>query len=324
MGGDPKRSGEKAHVGKLSVGGLKDAKTGFVDAAALIEAELAKTALPPPPRPFAKHCPAPVADEDLPPPAPEAAMAKADPTRVHIGNIHFGAGEGDVKRAFEKFGTINSVVMKMDPTKMRHRGFAIIEFASPDSARLVHGLRPGVISFNGLAVRVSPPEVGSGMKPDSETEFKPVDIQVSRTPVHVGPPASGKASSLAARIAANRGLRPAPALTAPGMAPGPGGAPQLEKAEPTAIVIANMIRSADEVDQQLVEEITHECGKFGRVLQVSFYASDEREGPNVAVEFATKDSAKACSTKMNGRLFDGRPLRSSILARDFYEQVRDA
>jgi hypothetical protein len=98
----------------------------------------------------------------------------------------------------------------------------------------------------------------------------------------------------------------------------------LDVPTPTAIVIANMVRSADEVDNTLVEEITHECGKFGRVLHVSFFASDETEGPNVAVEFASKEAAQGCSQKMHGRLFDGRPLRSSILSRDYYDQIRNA
>ena len=51
--------------------------------------------------------------------------------RIFIGNLSFDAKEQDVKRAFESFGAVSSVVIKMKDHKVKSRGFGFMEI--PDA-----------------------------------------------------------------------------------------------------------------------------------------------------------------------------------------------
>lgn len=51
--------------------------------------------------------------------------------RIFVGNLSFDAKEPDVKRVFESFGIVSSVVIKMKARKAKSRGFGFVEM--PDA-----------------------------------------------------------------------------------------------------------------------------------------------------------------------------------------------
>jgi hypothetical protein len=269
----------------------------------------------------------------LVPPGEASATAESDARlRVYIGNINYAATENDVRVAFGRFGPIRSVTMRVDPEKGHHRGFAFLEYVDASSVAALMRMPKGAISFGGMPVRIDRPTVpGSGPLPGPSGDnglsaapqaptslpgdFRPIDVSVS----HQAPGGSQR-TSLAQQMAAARGLRPA-SDAGPGLAlPGLVAPPTVDGA--TAIIISGMVKNSGEVNDELVEDVRQECSRFGRVLDMHFFQTDPKEGPHVAVEFAALDAARACASKMNGRLFDGRPLRSSILSREYYQQIK--
>ena len=51
--------------------------------------------------------------------------------RIFVGNLSFDAKEPDVKKVFEGFGIVSSVVIKMKDHKVKSRGFGFVEM--PDA-----------------------------------------------------------------------------------------------------------------------------------------------------------------------------------------------
>ena len=56
--------------------------------------------------------------------------------RIYVGAIHYEIGEATVKAAFESFGQVRSVDMIYDVATQRHKGFAFVEFETPEAAHL--------------------------------------------------------------------------------------------------------------------------------------------------------------------------------------------
>ena len=56
--------------------------------------------------------------------------------RIYVGAIHYEIGESTVKAAFESFGPVRSVDMIYDLNTGRHKGFAFVEFETPEAANM--------------------------------------------------------------------------------------------------------------------------------------------------------------------------------------------
>lgn len=55
--------------------------------------------------------------------------------KIYIGNLPFGATDGDLRQAFEPFGTIESVDTIKDKYTGESKGFAFIEMPNAEEAR---------------------------------------------------------------------------------------------------------------------------------------------------------------------------------------------
>lgn len=53
--------------------------------------------------------------------------------RIFVGNLSFDAKEQDVKKVFESFGAVSSVIIKMKDHKIKSRGFGFVEM--PDASQ---------------------------------------------------------------------------------------------------------------------------------------------------------------------------------------------
>ena len=78
--------------------------------------------------------------------------------KIFIGNLSFDAKEQDVKRAFEGFGAVSSVVIKMKDHKIKSRGFGFVEMPDAVQAQAaIAGLNGK--EFMGRPMKVDPARV---------------------------------------------------------------------------------------------------------------------------------------------------------------------
>jgi len=94
--------------------------------------------------------------------------------------------------------------------------------------------------------------------------------------------------------------------------------------ESRVVVLRNMVGTED-VDDQLQDEITDECNRFGSVKRVVIYqeAQGEYEGAEVVVkifvEFAEPHESEAARSALNGRYFGGRLVKADAYDMALYE-----
>lgn len=76
--------------------------------------------------------------------------------RIYVGAIHYEIGESTVKTAFESFGPVRSVDMIYDINTGRHKGFAFVEFETPEAANMaIQDMQAAIVG--GRAVKVGRP-----------------------------------------------------------------------------------------------------------------------------------------------------------------------
>ena len=78
--------------------------------------------------------------------------------RIFVGNLSFDAKEPDVKRAFESFGAVSSVVIKMKDHKIKSRGFGFVEMPDAIQAQAAIAALNGK-EFMGRPLKVDPARV---------------------------------------------------------------------------------------------------------------------------------------------------------------------
>jgi len=54
--------------------------------------------------------------------------------RLFVGNLSFQTGENDLQEYFAQAGAVTSVNLMMDKVSGKSRGFAFVEFATPEEA----------------------------------------------------------------------------------------------------------------------------------------------------------------------------------------------
>lgn len=57
-----------------------------------------------------------------------------NPTRLFVGNLSYQTGENDLQDYLSQAGVVTSVNLMMDKMTGKSRGFAFVEFASPEEA----------------------------------------------------------------------------------------------------------------------------------------------------------------------------------------------
>lgn len=89
--------------------------------------------------------------------------------KIFVGNLSFDATEGDVRKAFEKFGAVSSVAIVMDKKGTSSRGFGFVEMLDDQQAQAVIAAFDGK-DFMGRPLNVSPSV--SKVRDESETKEK--------------------------------------------------------------------------------------------------------------------------------------------------------
>ncbi|CAF0796818.1 unnamed protein product [Brachionus calyciflorus] len=76
--------------------------------------------------------------------------------RIYIGSIFYEVKEEQVKIAFGAFGPIRSITMSWDAATNKHKGFAFIEFETPEAAQIAYEQMNGAL-LGGRNVKVGRP-----------------------------------------------------------------------------------------------------------------------------------------------------------------------
>lgn len=76
--------------------------------------------------------------------------------RIYIGSIFYEVKEEQVKTAFGAFGPIRSITMSWDAATNKHKGFAFIEFETPEAAQLAYEQMNGAL-LGGRNIKVGRP-----------------------------------------------------------------------------------------------------------------------------------------------------------------------
>jgi len=58
-----------------------------------------------------------------------------NPTRLFVGNLSYQTGENDLQDYFAQAGAVTSVNLMVDKATGKSRGFAFVEFATPEEAQ---------------------------------------------------------------------------------------------------------------------------------------------------------------------------------------------
>ncbi|UJR25434.1 hypothetical protein I4U23_006781 [Adineta vaga] len=76
--------------------------------------------------------------------------------RIYVGSINFELNEAMLKTAFSPFGPVKAVSLSYDTTTNRHKGFAFLEYETPEAAQLSMDQMNGVI-LGGRNIKVGRP-----------------------------------------------------------------------------------------------------------------------------------------------------------------------
>jgi len=78
--------------------------------------------------------------------------------RLYVGNLNYRTTEDGLRKAFEAYGTVQSVNLVMDRMTGRSRGFAFVEMASDEEGQAaIEGLNDKEFEGRTLKVNVARP-----------------------------------------------------------------------------------------------------------------------------------------------------------------------
>ncbi|XP_049603762.1 poly(U)-binding-splicing factor PUF60 [Syngnathus scovelli] len=88
--------------------------------------------------------------------AAQRQRALAIMCRVYVGSIYYELGEDTIRQAFIPFGPIKSIDMSFDSVTMKHKGFAFVEYETPEAAQLALDQMNSVV-LGGRNIKVGRP-----------------------------------------------------------------------------------------------------------------------------------------------------------------------
>jgi poly(U)-binding-splicing factor PUF60 len=98
----------------------------------------------------------------------------------------------------------------------------------------------------------------------------------------------------------------------------------MRKNESKVCVLKNMVGPED-IDDELENEVTEECGKYGSVQRVIIYQEKQSEEDDaeiivkIFVEFRAAEEAVKAKNSLNGRFFGGRTVKADIYDQTLFD-----
>ncbi|KAG0343229.1 Poly(U)-binding-splicing factor puf60 [Podila horticola] len=195
--------------------------------------------------------------------------------RVYVGSISFEATEDDVRRKLGRFGPIKELALKVDPMSGKHRGFCFVEYELPEAA-IVAVQASDTVEVVGRHLKIGRPKnydanavnvIARATATAASTAQRLVAMQnggahdresvASEENMSISGNQRYMVMQSLARSAGESGLFPSSGATV--QAPG--------SIESTVVRLQYNATPAD-IDDQLEEEFSEECSKYGPVIRV--------------------------------------------------------
>eukprot|EP01102_Stenamoeba_stenopodia_P022915 TRINITY_DN9726_c0_g2_i1.p1 TRINITY_DN9726_c0_g2~~TRINITY_DN9726_c0_g2_i1.p1 ORF type:complete len:334 (-),score=72.47 TRINITY_DN9726_c0_g2_i1:9-1010(-) len=247
----------------------------------------------------------------LPVTATNSAATAAN--RIYIGSVPWDITENEIRTIFQPFGEIKSCSMMPNPETGKHKGFGFVEFDNKDAAE------EAIKHMNGLILGGRAIKVGRAVTNASATSpgaaVPPINVALQN--------AAQVASSIASQLAQQKkdedSLSKEENMTISGkdrylvmqkLARG------ADMKTCRCIVLHNMV-TIDDIDEELENEVSEECGKFGEVEKVVIYQEHQSDNPKdvivkIYVIFKALESAHKAVSALNNRWFGGRIVRAEL------------
>eukprot|EP00898_Chlorokybus_atmophyticus_P000669 jgi/Chlat1/1602/Chrsp124S00084 len=270
-----------------------------------------------------------------PSPIPAVVTGDTRNTRIYVGSLFYDISEDDVKAVFGPFGPVRSCQLIPNPETGKHKGYGFIEFDNHTSAVAA------IEQMNGFQLGGRPLKVGWAA---SATSNAVPTIAAGAIP-NISPSISANLAHIAAQISQNIDLKKAEeSLSADEnlaigsnqrfaimqkLARADGAAPvqppqmtvQVQPTSSRCVVLRNMV-GPEEVDAELQNEVTEECGKYGNVDRVTIYKEQQSTNPSdvivkIFVLFSAVAEAQLAVKALDKRWFGGRTVQAQ-----FYGEAR--
>ncbi|PYL43393.1 MAG: RNA-binding protein [Verrucomicrobia bacterium] len=79
--------------------------------------------------------------------------------KMFVGNLSFQTTESDIRGAFERFGSVESVTIITDRDTGRSKGFGFVEMSEEDANKAITGLSGSDLDGRALTVNEAKPMV---------------------------------------------------------------------------------------------------------------------------------------------------------------------
>lgn len=248
-------------------------------------------------------------------------------SRIYVGNVPFSLSSEDVKQIFEVFGTIVSCqLMHAQDGSTEHRGYGFLEYSTPAQSKLAIDTMNGfevagkqlkvnyatALRSAGAAPHVtSPPPSATGansipLTPPTPGGYDP--IGVPSPPMSTPPPPPPPPQHCAQNLTGYPGLSGGDYYQQLQQAAYGGGGYDgsgVTAGNSSVIMLCNLV-SAEDVDNDLMDEVKEECSKYGEVVNV--YMHTENSKVKIFVTFTTLQGAATAVAKLNDRWFGGRQI----------------
>jgi len=84
--------------------------------------------------------------------------------RIHVGNLSFESTAGDVRTAFETFGTVHDVAVMTDRESGRSRGFGFVEMDAEGAGTAIEQLNGKDLGGRAITVTEAHPRVSGSAR----------------------------------------------------------------------------------------------------------------------------------------------------------------
>ncbi|KAI9355039.1 hypothetical protein DFJ73DRAFT_285600 [Zopfochytrium polystomum] len=285
------------------------------------------------------------------------------PCRIFVANVNENVTEEMAKSIFEAFGDVKGVAFMPDALTRKHRGCGYVDFsAETAAASAIAAMKDGSFELGGLRVRTWRAVIGGPM-PEGMSALDRLPVVNPATLVNPTAGASAAAASAGVSNGTNGGG--GIGLTNPAIANALKTAiqkVQAQVAEENASLEENLTISASqrysimqkllrseesvpnssvteflhmatrgEVDDELREDVTDECTKYGRVVRVAVWAAPpptpssaaESDPVSIFVQFASTSEAVQAKNAVQGRFFAGRQLEAKVFDEGKFKELID-
>ncbi|KAJ1921089.1 hypothetical protein H4219_000947 [Mycoemilia scoparia] len=271
--------------------------------------------------------------------------------RVYISNINEQVSELDIKTILSPFGNVAKCVLAPDMLTRKHKGWGFVEFDNRESAKTAAQTMNGFKLGNQLMrvrVCVVGGPLGDGMA--ALEKLPQPNLSKMSLPNEVLSVAESINSSLGATTTTPAVLTQSPQTAQPANVGSVDDSvvdddddikinskqrqrimQQLSRGgERSTVVCLSNIANPEELDSELITDISDECSKYGSIVKVVGHISKPHEMESeydvvkIFIKYETGEDVEKAITSLNKRWFGGKQIQAKSYDEDKYRSETSA